>query len=428
MDSGERLGKYQVQSILGEGGMGVVYQAYDPHLARIVAIKTIRRSLLEGKSGHDLRDRFRREARAEGRLIHPNIITIYEYQEDEQGTPFFVMEYVEGKDLKKYISRGIRFDLNKSLHIIEQVLGALAHSHKQGIVHRDIKPANIILLENDVVKIADFGIAKMDESEYTDTGIVLGTPQYTSPEQRMGRAVDARADIYSTGAVLFELITGKKAFAKDPSKKARRKMLAGIDVKIEDPKAERIFKQVVIRAMAEDADDRFDSAEEFLAAIKQSRPTPVTNSRSSLHGILIGAVCGSVALTAGYYFLSISTQSKTEPTLSLGYTPTPTTVELTENQLASVQKVLRVAKTHMLVGRLILPIGSNATESFKQALEIDPMNTDAQRGLKEIKQKLLVQIKLDMESGELAEAKNQLTLALERFPNDQELTMLKQSL
>ena len=122
----ERLGKYHIQSILGEGGMGVVYKGFDPNLTRTVAIKTIRRSLLEGKSEDELRERFSREARAAGRLIHSNIVTIHEYVEDESGMPFFVMEYVEGKTLKDYIVGGRRFSLKESVHIVEQLLSALA--------------------------------------------------------------------------------------------------------------------------------------------------------------------------------------------------------------------------------------------------------------------------------------------------------------
>ena len=187
MSNPDRMGKYHIQGILGEGGMGVVYRGYDPQLARTVAIKTIRASLLKGKAGQELKRRFSREAQAEGSLIHPNIVAVYEYQEDVEGTPFFVMEYVEGKTLKDYLSRGMHFNLEMSLHILQQLLSALAYSHKRGVVHRDIKPANILLLEDDTIKIADFGIAKMEESEYTRTGQVMGTPQYFSPEQALGQ-------------------------------------------------------------------------------------------------------------------------------------------------------------------------------------------------------------------------------------------------
>ena len=423
------LGKYQLQSILGEGGMGLVYRAYDPHLARAVAIKTIRRSLLEGKSGHELRDRFRREARAEGKLIHQNIITIYEYHEDSEGTPFFVMEYVEGKDLKQYLSKGIRFNLEKSLNIVEQILRALAFSHKNGIVHRDIKPANIILLEDGTIKIADFGIAKMEESEYTRTGMILGTPQYSSPEQQFGGMVDARTDLYSTGAVLYELITGKKALSVVNSRKGKRKIRSDISYHSDDPKADRILSQVVAKAMSQDADDRFHTADEFLQALQQARPTPESNGRRLLPGLLIGLSSGLALLTAAYFLLpNHLLPDRVEPELSqTASTPTSTqpATELTQEQKEQVEQYLKVANIHLLVGRLSYPAGSNATESYEHALEIDPTNTTALGGLKEIRGKLTEKISRYLEEGNIEDAKIELDIALQHFPNDQSLRALQ---
>ena len=210
----ERLGKYRIDGTLGEGGMGVVYLGMDEDLGRAVAIKTIRPSLLKGRAGRELLERFRREAQAEGRLNHPNIVAVYEFQGDNDGVPFFAMDYVKGESLKEILTRGMHFNLDMSLHIIDQTLHALSHSHRQGIIHRDIKPANILLLEDDSVKIADFGIARMEESEYTQTGKIMGTPQYFSPEQSLGLRTDSRSDLYSTALVLFELLTGDKMFGK----------------------------------------------------------------------------------------------------------------------------------------------------------------------------------------------------------------------
>lgn len=425
------LGKYQLQSILGEGGMGLVYRAYDPHLARVVAIKTIRNSLLEGKSGHELRDRFRREARAEGKLIHQNIITIYEYHEDSEGTPFFVMEYVEGKDLKQYLSKGIRFNLDKSLNIVEQILGALAFSHKNGIVHRDIKPANIILLEDGTIKIADFGIAKMEESEYTRTGMILGTPQYSSPEQQFGGMVDARTDLYSTGAVLYELITGKKALSVVNSRKGKRKIRSDISYHSDDPKADRILSQVVAKAMSQDADDRFHSADEFLQALQQARPTPTPKAHRWLPGLVIGMVSGLALLTAAYFLLpNHLLPERVEPeTAASEFTKPPTdtspVVELSQQQKAQIEQYLKVANIHLLVGRLIFPAGSNATESFQKALDIDPSNETALAGLQEIRNKLAEKIRRYVEFENIADAKIELDIALQHFPKDQDLKDLK---
>lgn len=428
----EKLGKYQVQSILGEGGMGIVYKAYDPHLARVVAIKTIRRGLLDGKSGADLRERFSREARAEGRLFHPNIITIYEFQQDEKGTPFFVMEYVEGKDLKHYLSRGIRFDLEKTLHIVEQVLSALAHSHSEGVVHRDIKPANIILLENDTVKIADFGIARMEESEFTQTGMVMGTPQYISPEQRLGHRVDARTDLYSTGAVMYELLTGQKA-SPDLSAKTLWSRITDTDTETTkldttDAKTRRIFHTVVVKALAKDPDDRFASAQEFRQAIADARPTPDPGGNRRPRGLWLGLIAG-IAVMAAAYFLSIPGQEKAAAKAAL-----PLEIDkaadtrrdrLSDEELRKLQSQLRVAKTHMLVGRLISPSGSNALHSYRLVLEIDPGNAEARQGVASVQDKLLVRIEQSISSGDYQRADEELSLGLQKFPASSGLLALR---
>ncbi len=431
MKEGQKLGKYEIHSILGEGGMGIVYKAYDPHLARVVAIKTIRVSLLEGKSGQDLRERFRREARAEGRLLHPNIITVYEYQEDEQGTPFFVMEYVEGKDLKQYLSRGILFNLEKSLHIIEQVLAALDHSHREGIVHRDIKPANIILLENDTVKIADFGIARMEESEFTQTGIVMGTPQYISPEQRLGSRVDARADVYSTGAVMYELLTGEKASPGLTETTLWHKVtdgeLTGLDNG--DAKTRRMCKLVVFKALAKDADDRFASAQEFLHAIEQARPTPPEPPRRRHLGLWLGMILGVVVLGASWYFSmpggEAELSSTGEPSTAVEVESSARIAPLSAGESSKLQSQLKVANIHMLVDRLIAPQGSNAFHSFQLALNIDPANAEAQKGMASIKNKLVERVEKSIKHGNMQLAQSQLSQALQKFPDAPELLALR---
>jgi serine/threonine-protein kinase len=438
LEQSEKLGKYQIESILGEGGMGIVYKAYDPHLARVVAIKTIRRGLLEGKSGQDLRERFSREARAEGRLIHPNIITIYEFQEDAQGTPFFVMEYAEGKDLKQYLSRGIRFDLEKTLHIIEQVLRALSHSHGEGVVHRDIKPANIILQENDTVKIADFGIARMEESEFTQTGMVMGTPQYISPEQRLGRRVDGRTDLYSTGAVLYELLTGQKASPGLKASTLWQRLTDGGSARSDtldanDAKIQRIFRIVVVKALAQDPDDRFASAEEFIQAIENARPTPESSSGKYHKGLWLGSILGAVVLAAVYFLSSPAGEStsaaapaETQPTAVSQQAAIVVPVSLTAEQAQKVQQHLKVARIHLLVGRLIFPAGSNAAHSYKLALDIDPENVEARSGLQNVEKQLIEQVEQRIASGDVSGAEEQLSASLQSFPGSARLSILKQ--
>ena len=413
--------------------MGIVYKAYDPHLARIVAIKTIRRGLLDGKSGADLRERFSREARAEGRLFHPNIITIYEFQQDEEGTPFFVMEYVEGKDLKQYLSRGIRFDLEKCLHIIDQVLSALSHSHSEGVVHRDIKPANIILLENDTVKIADFGIARMEESEFTQTGMVMGTPQYISPEQRLGRRVDARTDLYSTGAVMYELLTGQKASPGLSTDTLWSRFTDAETTKLDttDAKTQRIFRIVVVKALAKDPDDRFASAQEFQQAIADARPTPEPAKSRRPQGIWLGFVAG-IAVIGAAYLLSIPRQDKAMTAQELQpaqYIANPVNTRsqpLSAKEARKIQSQLRVAKTHSLVGRLISPAGSNAFHSYQLVLDLDPANAEARQGLATLQDQLHVRIEQSISSGDVQRAEEELSQSLQKFPDSATLLALRQ--
>ncbi len=402
--------------------MGVVYKAHDPDLKREVAIKTIRASLLEGESGQQLRVRFRREAQAAGQLeSHPNIITIYEYQEGAEGTSYFVMEYVEGKDLKQYLSKGIRFNLDRVLHIIEQVLSALARSHSKGIVHRDIKPANIILLEDGAVKIADFGIARMEESEYTQTGVVMGTPHYIAPEQRLGNRVDGRADLYSTGAVMYELLTGEKASPglTETGLWSRLKGGKGSEPDISDPKTQRIFNRVVFIALNKDPDDRFESAEAFLHAIAEARPTPEKRAGPGFNGLVVGAVLG-LALLAGVFYV-------TQPPVEVpqnGPVPSAEPVVLTAEQSAKLQQHIKVARTHLLVGRLISPEGSNAYHSFQLALALDPGNDEAHQGMQEIKQKMVQQVEQLIQAGQVDQARQQVEIGLEKFPGDRDLDAL----
>jgi serine/threonine protein kinase len=453
LEASKRLGKYEIQHILGEGGMGIVYKAYDTLLQRHVAIKTIRQSLLEGKSGHELLERFRREARAEGSLTHPNIIMIYDYQESEDGIPFFVMEFIEGKDLKAYLSRGVHFNLEKSLDIIEQVLKALAYSHRQGIVHRDIKPANIILQEDDSVKIADFGIAKMEESEYTQTGMVMGTPQYISPEQKLGQKVDGRSDLYSCGAVLYELLTGTKAHSvnKDTTLLAGLKELPVNKLDTKDPLTQRLFKQVIAKALTKDPDDRFSSAEDFFDAIQTARPKPLAKEKTKRRWLALGSL--SILLLVGgigAYYGSLkyakppqtmaprwqsqsadqSESAATGPASSptepfTGSITAPSATPLTAEQQLKIENHLRAARVHMLVKRLILPPGSNAYHSYTLALAIDPDNSNAKKGLELLQNEVIAAIRQRRQEGDLQGARELLKISLQLFPESQALQHLQ---
>jgi eukaryotic-like serine/threonine-protein kinase len=211
----QTLGKYQIQSVLGKGAMGVVYKAFDPHIERVVAIKTVRKDLVDPDLAAQFMGRFKNEARAAGRLHHPNIVGVYEYGEDD-AVAFIAMEYVDGTGLREYLNRKARFEFGQLIAIVSQLLQALEFAHARGVVHRDIKPANLILTASGALKVADFGIARIDTTSLTMTGMVMGTPSYMSPEQCQGRDSDHRSDLFSAGVVLYELLSGERPFRGSP--------------------------------------------------------------------------------------------------------------------------------------------------------------------------------------------------------------------
>ena len=205
----KQLGKYEIRGELGRGAMGIVYDGWDAGIGRRVALKTVRRDQLDGGEAEELLSRFKREAQAAGRLNHPGIVAVYEYGEDA-GTAFIAMEFVEGRELKDVFDRNERFPLPEVVRIMSLLLEAIGHAHSKGIVHRDIKPANVFLLKDGRIKVGDFGIARMESSNLTQAGSVLGTPAYMSPEQFMGQTVDGRSDLFSAGVILYQFLTGER--------------------------------------------------------------------------------------------------------------------------------------------------------------------------------------------------------------------------
>jgi serine/threonine-protein kinase len=206
-----KAGRYEVVRELGRGSMGVVYEGFDPVIGRTVAIKTMLTEGLAPEEYREFRARFQREAQAAGVLSHPNIVNVFDYGEDN-GILYLIMEYLQGTSLEKLVEGKKVLPIETIIPMCEQVCGALDHAHERGIVHRDIKPANIMILNNGMVKVTDFGIAKMVSMGMTQAGLVLGTPNYMSPEQVKGRQVDGRSDIFSLGIILYDLVTGEKPF------------------------------------------------------------------------------------------------------------------------------------------------------------------------------------------------------------------------
>ncbi len=209
----QQIGRYRVIREIGRGAMGVVYLAEDPAIGRTVAIKTIR--LSEAASEEErkfLRDRLFREARSAGILSHPGIVTIYDIYE-EDNVCYVFMEYVDGPTLEKMMHGDTPLDGKTVLHVLEETAAALDYAHGKGIVHRDIKPANIMVASGGAVKITDFGVAKFTSQQATNTGVLLGTPSYMSPEQISDRPVTGAADQFSLAVIAYELFTGDRPFA-----------------------------------------------------------------------------------------------------------------------------------------------------------------------------------------------------------------------
>jgi serine/threonine protein kinase len=262
------IGRYEVRAEIGRGAMGAVYEGFDSAIGRRVAIKTLRLDLFNAVQLPGVLARFKREAQSAGRLTHPNIVTIYEYGE-EAGTPYIAMEFISGQDLGQQLNGGLRFTFDKVEKIMTQLLGALTSAHENGVVHRDLKPSNLFLLQDGSLKVVDFGIAWVESSDLTDSGTMLGTPAYMSPEQCLGTHVDHRSDVYSAGVILYQLLTGEKPFTGSVTsiiqKVLRQNPLPPSDL---NPMISGAWDSVVSRAMAKRPESRFASAKEFSDAIK----------------------------------------------------------------------------------------------------------------------------------------------------------------
>ena len=264
----KKLGKYEIVRELGKGGMGVVYQAKDARLGRKVALKTRSPELA---SNEDLLQRFYREAQSAGRLHHSNIVTIYDIDEVD-GIPFIAMEYLEGEDLKKIIDEGRDLTLFKRLEIIVQASRGINYAHEHGVIHRDIKPGNIMVLEDGLVKLVDFGIARVGESTMTRTGMVMGSPLYMSPEQVRGEKIDARSDVFSLGVILYELPNGAKPFRGETMTALMLAIMQGEPAPPSslDSKIPSAWDAIIPKALAKDADARYPTAKELAQAVRDT--------------------------------------------------------------------------------------------------------------------------------------------------------------
>jgi eukaryotic-like serine/threonine-protein kinase len=265
----EKIGKYQIVGKIGHGAMGEVFKAHDPLLNRLIAVKTIAGS---ASAEGDARKRFLREAQSAARLNHPNIITVFDLGED-QGRIYMAMELLEGTDLRELINTRSATDLGQKIDFMEQVCDGLAYAHAKQVVHRDLKPGNIHVQPSGQVKIMDFGLARLGASEMTATGTVMGTPNYMSPEQVRGEKADARSDIFSLGAVFYELLTSHKAFDADSIHAVLFQVLEHDPPPVRHWAADvpEILVEVVRRALEKDPARRFQDAGQMREAVHIAR-------------------------------------------------------------------------------------------------------------------------------------------------------------
>jgi serine/threonine-protein kinase len=263
------LGRYEILEELGQGAMGTVYLGQDPSINREVAVKTINYADIAPDELSDVKARFFREAEAAGKLSHPNIVTIYDMGEDHD-MAYIAMELLKGNELTHYCQKNNSLSLKRVLKIVNSVAEALGYAHSQQVVHRDIKPANILLLKNDQVKVADFGIARVISSSKTQTGIIFGTPNYMSPEQVAGKKVDGRSDLFSLGVVFYELLTGARPFKGDSMTALLYAVSKSEYIPLDEiaPKTPPCCVKIVERLLAKGVSQRYQSASQATKDIR----------------------------------------------------------------------------------------------------------------------------------------------------------------
>ena len=268
MAAPQKIGKYDIQDVLGKGGMGSVYRGFDPAISRAVAIKAISKGMVGEEDLKHIMQRFRHEAQAVGRLVHPRIVQIYDFGEDEN-VAYIVMELVNGKTLAQHLQQELVYEMREVAEIIHQLLDGLAHAHAAGVIHRDVKPSNILINNDGRIKISDFGIARIESSQLTQVGDVLGTPHYMAPEQFMGADIGLQADLYSVGVIAYELLAGRKPFIGNSAKVMHQVMnQVPVNPSTLNSKLSPLLDRVLQKALSKKREDRFQNAREFADAFQ----------------------------------------------------------------------------------------------------------------------------------------------------------------
>jgi hypothetical protein len=325
----QRIGRYMITGELGRGAMGIVYKAIDPLIGRDVAVKVIRlQALADGGEAAFLRERLFREARAAGGLFHPGIIVILDVGQ-EGDLPFIAMEYVEGPSLFQVLAARPKIDCGEALKILHKTAAALDFAHGKGVVHRDIKPANILLENGVIVKVADFGIAKIASSQrYTKTGMRMGTPSYMSPEQVDAKPLDERSDQFSLAVVAYELLTGAQPFRAEPFTALAHMIVYGPrpSARAANPELPASIDQVFYRGLGKLPGERYANCREFVTALEraltgqvsggEAGETPAVRGRTGRPSryILGGAVAAVLLVSTGVGYKRLNSAPAAVPT------------------------------------------------------------------------------------------------------------------
>jgi serine/threonine-protein kinase len=277
----DKLGRYQIVRELSEGAMGTVFEAVDPLIERTVAIKTIKLDFSKDELA-SFEQRFLREAKSAGRLNHPNIVTIYDVGESDN-VAYLAMEYLEGQTLREVLDSGVALPVGRAAWIAAQIAEALSYADEHGVVHRDVKPANIILTRRGAVKLTDFGIAVLPMGSRTQSGTVMGSPKYMSPEQALGHKVDTRSDIFSLGIVLYEMLTGMAPFDGDNLNAILYRVIN------EEPATPRSFnsrvpsglERIVMKMLEKRPERRYQNARQLARELQAYQTSPVTGAAAT---------------------------------------------------------------------------------------------------------------------------------------------------
>lgn len=370
-----KIGKYRIDYIIGQGAVGIVYKGFDEQIERDVAVKALQPHILSDlTASKDALRRFATEVRSAGKCLHPNIVTVFDYVEHD-GAPHIIMEYVPAGTLENVINSGAYLPLRQAGELMAQILLALEHAHGKGIVHRDVKPSNILCHSASSIKVADFGIAQISTLNLTSTGKygIIGTPHYMAPERFLGRPDDARGDLYSAAVILFQLVTRQRPFTASDTHELMNKVINDVPAQARSirPELSAGIEAVVQKGLARNPADRFQSAQDFLAALRSAVDADAADPKPTLDLTLYST---STTVSVG------SSVSRASMSQTMAEKLTPATLTALEQALARtvgpIAKVVvrraaaEATDAHQLMSVLAKNLKTDAElESFRQLAE-----------------------------------------------------------